>query len=153
MKAVLALNLILAFLSESRKKALHGLDSAKGVFLCLTAKLTSLFKLSEPVCNSSSRLLFLARRCAEKSRRLLRCICVKLCYKSAKVMLLPVIQACSRPQAAAVVLSRTLLIFDTSNCRLHPLTTMEAPECGLFLKCSRGCLKSSLLWIFFRSVA
>ena len=50
-----------------QKKALHGLDSAKGLFLCLTAKYTSLFKLSEPACNSSSRLFFLARWCADKT--------------------------------------------------------------------------------------
>lgn len=62
-KAVLALNLILAFFSESRKKAFHGLDSAKDFFfLAFNCQITSLFKLSKPVCNSSSRLLFLARQ-------------------------------------------------------------------------------------------
>lgn len=153
MKAALALNMILAFLSESRERALHGLDSERVFFfLCLTAKFTSLFKLSEPVCNSSSGLLFLARPCADKSRRLLRCICVKLCYKSAKIMLLPVIQACSRAQAAVVVLSRTFLVVDTSNCKLCPLTTRDAPESawpGLFPKDARGCLEiiSSLVGI------
>lgn len=76
-------------------------------------------------------------------------------------MLLPVIQACSRAQVMVVVLSRTLLVVDNSNCKLHLSATMDAPEsawCGLFFEDARGCVEviSSLLGFapfFFKSIA
>lgn len=130
--------------------------------MCLTTKFTSLLKLSEPVCSSSSRLLFLARWCADKT--VVDCwgaSVLNYAINLAKVILLPVIQACSRAQATAVVLSRTLLVVDASNCKLHPSTTMEAHEsawCELFLEDACGCLEviSSLVGFapfFYNSIA